>query len=98
MSRRRGSRKPRPKPGELIVWYGSLERYERPDLVASWGGQGARKEDGGLVLFTLNPYQFMLKQGEKSLLRELEARGYDLHSLEFRIRQKAPTWRSIVEG
>lgn len=89
-------RKPKPRPGELIVWYGSLYRGEAPDLVASWGGEGAGKADGALVLFHLNPYAFEKKP---SLTEELERRGYDLGTLEFRIRRKRDVkWRSIVEA
>ena len=97
MARRR---KPKPKPGELIIWHGVLERGMEPDLVASWGGQGASKCDGGFVLFELNPadWQIRLDPKKVSIVKELERRGYDLDTLEFRIRQKAPAWRSIVEG
>lgn len=93
----RRRRQPKPKPGELIVWWGQLEKYDSPDLVASWGGAGARKGDGGLVLFELNPAEFMLRQqtGRVSLLKELERRGYDLNTFEFRIRRN---WQSIVEA
>jgi len=79
-------RNPKPKPGELVAWYGKLERGDNPDLCVAWGGEGAGKADGGILCHTLCDVK--LWDWDTSLLQEFEKRGYDLGTLKFSIQQK----------
>ena len=85
MTKTKRRRPPKAKPGELIITYGSFHG-EDPDMCASWGGSGASKSDGGMVLYYLNPPEWMHK--DENLAKELEARGYDLNTLRFSIKRK----------
>lgn len=69
------------KPGELKAGWSRRER----DILFDWGGQGATKADSHVLhsaLCTTFP-------ADRSLVAELEARGYDISTLRFSIRRKA---------
>lgn len=68
------------KPGELKAYYGVADRGCSPDVCVAWGAAGAHRADGRVLLEALSPEFF----------KELVARGYDITTLKFSIRQKAP--------
>ena len=72
------------KRGELRAGYGRLERGDRPCVVYAWG-PGTGKPDSRILCNALeeNPVY-----GGKTLVQELEARGYDLDTLKFTIQMK----------
>ncbi len=81
---------PRCKPGELKVAWGK-SRYEGPDIFYAHGGGGANRADGHLLHCMFSGYGWEKgKYGAEhsGFLEELEARGYDLTTLKFYIRQK----------
>ena len=65
--------------GELRMFYGRLPGERKPDVVYAWG-DGSSKRDAALLREIIP---------SDSVLRELCCRGYDLKTLEFRIRKKA---------
>lgn len=81
----------RAKPGELKMQWSKREA----DMQYMWGGGGAKSADGALLHYALGSprmYRNYDKGGEidfeRSLLEELEARGYDLATLRFSIRKR----------
>ena len=84
--RRKRKRTLRAKPGELIAYFGYAEG-DGPDICAAYGAAGAQKADGRILLEALSAKVY----GDRPLWKELEARGYDLDTLKFTIRQKAQT-------
>jgi hypothetical protein len=85
------------KPGELIAYYGKAERWDAPGICTAYGGSGASRADSCLLMtaLTINIAEF-IKHGSndqywpfRSLLEELEVRGYDLATLRFSIQRKA---------
>lgn len=93
MGRRR--RAPIAKPGELRMGWGAAERGDKEDVCYACGGAGADKSDAHLLHTALGCERFSPSFGhpgfavEKSLLKELEERGYDLSTLRLSIRRKA---------
>jgi hypothetical protein len=73
------------------MFHGRLPDESRPDVVIAWG-DGCSKRDGALlhcVLASKRPPIVGGREWDQSLLDELVSRGYDLTTLEFRIRKKA---------
>ena len=81
------ARKRQAKPGQLIAWYGSLERGENPDFCIAYGGEGADRSDGRILCHAI--CNAKLWDTDVTLLQELEKRGYDLNTLKFSIQQKS---------
>lgn len=69
------------RPGELKARWSARER----DVVMEWGAAGADKSDGSW----LNSWLSYHKGFDGTMLKELEARGYDLTTLRFSIRRKS---------
>lgn len=88
-------RKPTAKQGELKVAYGKLDRWSDPDIIFCWGPGTSGRDSRLLHLFfgTERPrtdYSVIPPRitFDKSMLQELEARGYDLTTLKFSIQKK----------
>lgn len=71
----------RARPGELKATWSRREE----DINFDWGGSGAGKPDGHMLYGAIC---CVVLVGGKTLMQELEARGYDLTTLRFSIRQK----------
>ncbi len=91
--------KPRAKNGELKVQWGVLPD-NNPDICYIWG-EGVKSCDSNLLYYMFGTKRQHLLHGdeivenngqlikwEKSLLEELDARGYDLTTLKFSIQKK----------
>jgi len=78
-------RTPKAKPGELLVKYGQ-EHGDR-DLYFCYGAGGATRRDSNVVMMAFNS-ELKLGNGN-SLVKELEARGYDITTLKFTVQLKA---------
>lgn len=76
---------PKAKPGELIVKWGRCEPGEPPEVVYNWGGEGATKRDSMMLAHALENQTLL---NGKTLMQELEDRGYDITTLKFTIQQK----------
>lgn len=74
------------RPGELKARWSARER----DVLFEWGAGGANKTDGSW----LNSWFGHHKGFDATFLKELEARGYDLTTLKFSVRQKSATGRA----
>lgn len=83
--KRRRKRTLRAKPGELLAYYGYAEG-DGPDLCTAYGGSGAHKSDGRILLEALSAKVY----GDVPMWRELERRGYDLSTMKFMIRKATP--------
>jgi hypothetical protein len=78
-------RMPSAKPGELLVKYGKDE-FGEEDLYFCYGANGACRADSKLLSSA-----FSRDTGSgKSLLKELEDRGYDITTLKLSVMQKQP--------
>jgi hypothetical protein len=94
--KKRRWRTPTAKPGEVKIVYGRASRYDKPDICAAWGADGAAKSDARAVMHALTEkrlgYAFpsMAVEQHPSLIEELEARGYDITTLRFTIQQVRP--------
>ncbi|MBK9496681.1 MAG: hypothetical protein IPO08_19705 [Xanthomonadales bacterium] len=75
------------KHGELKVRWGKLDGESQ--LLYEWGGGGAQKPDARILMSAIEDAPGRPK--ERSLSEELEARGYDLTTLRFSIRQRPST-------
>lgn len=73
------------KPGELRAAWGRPDPGEPPCVCYAWGGHGASKPDGRVLAEALEGARVF---DGSPLLKELEARGYDLTTLAFSIRVK----------
>jgi hypothetical protein len=84
----RVSRK-RAKPGELRMFHGRLPGEQVGDLSFLWG-DGVCRGDAALLQWVISSTRRSLATGDPlpSLLDELERRGYDLTTIEFRIRKR----------
>ena len=84
-------RRPKAKPGELKVQWGKLPD-DKPDICYVWGGEGASSHDGHLLHGMFSGFEHRkygrIPAQHDGYLAELEARGYDLTTLKFSIRQK----------
>lgn len=85
-------RTPKAKPGELLVKYG--QEYGDRDLFFCYGGEGATRRDSNVVMLAFNGD---LKLGNGSLVKELEARGYDITTLKFSVKLKVPNLNYTAE-
>ncbi|MBF8177700.1 hypothetical protein [Herminiimonas contaminans] len=86
MSTRKRWRAPVAKPGELKIAYGK-ERHDDPDLMICWGAGGATKRDSHVLFHFF--YHVALPESGTNLVKELEARGYDITTLKFSIMKKS---------
>ena len=77
---------PAPKIGIIDVRWGRPDRYSEHSLCYTYGNRDG-KADCRIVSTALEDAQ----PGRKSLADELEARGYDLTTLRFTIKQKGKT-------
>lgn len=78
------------RPGELRVFHGRLADDAYADVILAYGGHGASKRDSNLLhmhLCTQRPAALPGQPWEPSLIEELKARGYDIETIEFRIRK-----------
>jgi len=74
------------KPGQLIAAFGrDGVSGNKPDLIYSWGGQGAGRSDTRLLMRAFEELEVF--EG-RTLRQELSARGYDIESLRFSVRRK----------
>ena len=86
-------RAPKLKDGELRMYWGRMPG-DCPDVIFAWQGHASMSRDSALLHYYLGSerpdpkasplYSKMLP----SLLKELEARGYDLTTLRFSIMKK----------
>lgn len=95
-------RKRNPKPGQLIAYYGRLDR-DPPDIVFAWGGEGANSRHGCLLHLIFGSHRIELTNAEekrrsgrdwafgKSALELLDAAGFDLTTIRFSIEVKKKT-------
>lgn len=79
-------RTPHAKPGELKSGWGKAGGSQ-PAINYAWGGGGADGPDARIVC---NALEEAPVYGGRSLVEELEQRGYDLTTLKFSIRLKKP--------
>lgn len=89
--RNRATRK-KAAPGELRMFYGRLPG-EYDDVIIAHG-DGTSKRDAALLHFAMcceRPSVIPGAADHLGLIDELVERGYDLTTLEFRIRKKATT-------
>lgn len=82
---KRRLRAPVTKPGQLQAYWGRPQPGAKPSVVYAWGGAGACKAEGRLLSEALEHLDVF--EG-KSLVQELEARGYDISTLRFSISLK----------
>lgn len=98
------TRRKKALPGQLVFYYGRLPG-EAPDFCVCWGGDGASKRAGNLILslFTGPGYKLTHISGDErhkasglpvyvgpSLVDELRARGFDLNTIYFSIQRCDP--------
>lgn len=83
-------RSPKQIPNTLRAMWGKL-RHEPEDFVFVWG-EGCHSADASFLHHALcherYTHPLISKEPEKSLLAELEARGYDITTFQFSIRKK----------
>lgn len=86
-------RAPTAKPGELKMQWGKLPG-DSPDMCFAWG-DGCSKRDGNFIYYVLACQRPSTNRDEhgrmtfdKSVLDQLEERGYDLTTLRFSISKK----------
>jgi len=91
---KRYRRRPTPAPGILKVYWGVDGDGEGPDLIIAWG-DGVSKGNAHLIHQVFNSERMTLNMDnprehtwERSLAKELEARGFDLTTLTFSIKKK----------
>lgn len=77
-------RKVEAKPGELKAAYGKNDSGDA-DLQYAWGGKGVGKWDAHLLAYAL---QGTAVHEGRTLVQELEERGFDVTTLKFSIRKK----------
>lgn len=88
------------KPGQLLIYYGKLP-HDDPDVIFAWGGAGANRRDASFLTFALSGKRQRVVYGEErvknggypavfdpSVIEELEARGYDITTIQFSIMKK----------
>jgi hypothetical protein len=78
---------PTTKPGELKAGWARVDGNS-PSVAYNWGGGGAAKSDARILS---NALEEVHVHDGKTLIEELEARGYDLSTLRFSIKLKTPT-------
>ncbi len=67
------------------MFYGKL-RHDPPDIIYDWGDQCCRA-DGRLLDYLFN-YCVVNDTNGNNMIRELEARGYDIETIRFSIRKR----------
>ena len=83
---------PIPKEGQVKVAWARQPHHE-PDVCIGWG-VGVPKADANLILHALTSERMTLDfpsgkhRWDKSLVDELEVRGYDITTLKFSIQKK----------
>lgn len=85
-------RKPKAKPGELLVRFGKVDG--EIDLYYCHGGEGAAKSDSRLLSHF---FENVTWEGT-NLRNELVRRGYDISTFVFSIRQKQQNPVSRIVG
>jgi hypothetical protein len=91
---RKRLRTPKAKPGQLVVAWGRVDRHSNPSVVYAYPDRDG-KCDSRVLCDALEGerYQPTLSRPgyavEKSLLEELEGRGYDLTTLRITISKKS---------
>ncbi len=78
-------RTPKLKDGELRVYWGKLP-HDSPDVVFSWQGDRSMKRDTALLCYLFSERELGTS---RSLLEELEDRGYDITTLRFSVMKKS---------
>jgi hypothetical protein len=86
-------RVPDPKPGVLEARWGRADSFNKPSVVYVHGGGGSVKADARLLstMFEgrdVDTGSLVFGRTGKSLIKELEDRGYDITTLKFSIRLK----------
>jgi hypothetical protein len=91
-------RTPKAKPGELVVAWGRVDKHETPSICYAYPDRDGKCDSRLLCDALEGPrYRPDFRNGhagytvEKSLMKELEERGYDLTTLRLTIRRKPPT-------
>jgi hypothetical protein len=89
--RKKRYRRPKMEDGKIEVWFGKL-RGEGPDLCVQSGNNGGGSPTRSFVLgFLSDGHPHTGSPGYKdTFLEEMEARGFDISTLKFSIRKKAP--------
>lgn len=92
-------RVPEAKHGQLRADYGREDRYSKPGVIYSYSGtmagpDGSRKADARLLSTVFEGIDVETGQPifgghGHSLVKELEARGYDLTTLRFTVQKTA---------
>jgi hypothetical protein len=91
---RKRVRTPKAKPGQLVVAWGRVDRHNNPSVVYAYPDRDG-KCDSRVICDALEGarYRPSLRQPgytvEKSLLEELDERGYDLTTLRLTISKKS---------
>lgn len=72
-----------------IQWGKEKGRYETPELMYYWG-RGIPKQDVNLLVNCIDTerYSYNSDTPNKSLIKELELRGYDIETLKISIQKK----------
>jgi hypothetical protein len=76
---------PTAKPGELRAKWGRPSPGDPASVCYVWGGSGAEKPDARILSNALEDAPVF---SGRSLAQELEARGYDLSTLQFSVKKK----------
>lgn len=81
-------RVPKPKPGELRIYWGKAETYDAPQVCYNWG-DGCSSADARLIDNMLKR-EFRLANGDwdPCIQDELVRRGYDLSTIKFSISKR----------
>ena len=76
---------PKPKPGELRIYWGKAESYDSPQVCYSWG-DGCSSADARLIDNMLKR-EFRRADGSRDscIQDELVRRGYDLSTIKFSV-------------
>ncbi len=86
-------RTPKLEDGELLIYWGREPRGI-PEIMFAWQGDSSMKRDTNLLHYmmaTQHPdpqVTPIFSKMKPSLFEELEARGYDLSTLEFTIKKR----------
>lgn len=80
---------PKAKFGQIKVQYG-YSRYDGEDHFMCYGGHEGSRRDARLLMHAINEKRYCVhsKKYEKSLIEELEERGYDIKTLKISIEKK----------
>lgn len=78
-------RAPVPKPGELKASYGRVDGMEA--VFYTSGGGGVTMADSRVLM---NAFEGGAVFGDRTLVEELDSRGYDITTLRFTIQLRGP--------